>query len=95
MPDLIDATRERMNKTIAVLKNELNGLRAGRANPQVLDRVMVDYYGSQTPINQLANLSTPEARVLAIAPWDPKSIPAIEKAIQKSDVGINPPTTAR
>lgn len=90
MPDLIDATRERMNKTIAVLKNELNGLRAGRANPQVLDRVMVDYYGSQTPINQLANLSTPEARVLAIAPWDPKSIPAIEKAIQKSDVGINP-----
>lgn len=90
MPDLIDTTKERMNKTIAVLKTELNGLRAGRANPQVLDRVLVDYYGTQTPISQLGNLSTPEPRILAIAPWDAKSIPAIEKAIQKSDVGINP-----
>ena len=88
--DLIDVTKERMNKTIAVLKTELNGLRAGRANPQVLDRVLVDYYGSQSPINQLGNISTPEPRMLVIAPWDAKSIPAIEKAIQKSDVGINP-----
>ena len=88
--DIIDTTRERMNKTIAVLKQELSGLRAGRANPQVLDRIMVDYYGTQTPINQLGNISTPEPRMLIIAVWDNKAIPAIEKAIQKSDLGINP-----
>ena len=88
--ELINVTKERMNKTIAVLKQELSSLRAGRANPQVLDRIMVDYYGTQTPINQLGNISTPEARLLIISVWDSKSIPAIEKAIQKSDVGINP-----
>ena len=88
--DLIDSTRERMNKTISVLQQELNGLRAGRANPQVLDRLMVDYYGTPTPIQQLGNISTPEARMLIIAVWDNKAIPAIEKAIQKSDIGINP-----
>ena len=90
MADILDATRERMNKTISVLQQELNGLRAGRANPQVLDRVMVDYYGTPTPINQLGNISTPEPRMLVIAVWDQKAIPAVEKAIQKSDVGINP-----
>ena len=90
MADILDATRERMNKTISVLQQELNGLRAGRANPQVLDRVMVDYYGTPTPINQLGNISTPEPRMLFIAVWDQKAIPAVEKAIQKSDVGINP-----
>lgn len=88
--ELIDTTKERMAKTISVLNQEFSGLRAGRANPQVLDRVMVDYYGTQTPINQLGNLSTPEPRMLTIAVWDTKAIPAIEKAIQKSDVGINP-----
>lgn len=90
MPDIIDATRERMNKTIAVLKSELAGLRAGRANPQVLDRISADYYGTPTPINQLGNISTPEPRMLIISVWDNKAIPAIEKAIQKSDLGINP-----
>lgn len=90
MADILDATRERMNKTISVLQQELNGLRAGRANPQVLDRVMVDYYGTPTPINQLGNISTPEPRMLVIAVWDQKAIPAVEKAIQKSDIGINP-----
>ena len=90
MADILGATRERMNKTISVLQQELNGLRAGRANPQVLDRVMVDYYGTPTPINQLGNISTPEPRMLVIAVWDQKAIPAVEKAIQKSDVGINP-----
>ncbi len=88
--DIIDATKERMNKTIAVLKSELSGLRAGRANPQVLDRISADYYGTPTPINQLGNISTPEPRMLIISVWDNKAIPAIEKAIQKSDLGINP-----
>jgi ribosome recycling factor len=87
---MIDSTKERMNKTIAVLKSELGGLRAGRANPQLLERILVDYYGTPTPIPQLGNISTPEARMLVIAVWDQKAIPAIEKAIQKSDLGINP-----
>lgn len=88
--DLLDSTKERMHKTIAVLKSELGGLRAGRANPQLLDRIMVDYYGTPTPIQQLGNISTPEPRMLLISVWDSKAIPAIEKAIQKSDLGINP-----
>lgn len=88
--EIVDATKERMNKTIANLKTELSSLRAGRANPQVLDRIQVEYYGSQMPINQLANISVPEPRMLIIAPWDAKSISAIEKAIQKSELGINP-----
>ncbi len=88
--DLIDCTKQRMNKTIEVLKSELGGLRAGRANPQLLDRILVDYYGTPTPIPQLGNVSTPEARMLVISVWDQKAIPAIEKAIQKSDLGINP-----
>lgn len=82
--------QEKMEKTINVLKHELSTLKAGRANPTILDRIMVDYYGTQTPINQLANISAPEPRILAIIPWDPKSIPVIEKAILKSDLGINP-----
>lgn len=93
--DLVDATRERMNKTISVLKTDLGSLRAGRANPQLLERIMVDYYGTQTPIQQLGNLSTPEPRMLIISVWDQKSIPAIEKAIQKSDLGINPSNDGR
>ena len=88
--DVMDNAKERMNKTISVLQQELGGLRAGRANPQVLDRILVDYYGSPTPINQLGNISVPEPRMLVIAPWEPKMISEIEKAIQKSDLGINP-----
>ena len=88
--ELIDEFRERMTKTVNVLKSELAGLRAGRANAQVLDRIAVDYYGTMTPINQLGNISTPEPRMLIIALWDTKMIPAVEKAIQKSDLGINP-----
>lgn len=90
MADILDETKERMNKTINVLKSELSGLRAGRANAQVLDRIMVDYWGSMTPITQLGNISTPEPRMLIIALWDTKMISAVEKAIQKSDLGINP-----
>ena len=88
--ELIDETKEKMTITLSVLKAELAGLRAGRANAQVLDRIAVDYYGSMTPINQLGNISTPEPRMLIIALWDTKMIPAVEKAIQKSDLGINP-----
>lgn len=81
---------EKMYKTINVLKDELISIRVGRANPSVLDRILVDYYGVPTPINQLGNISIPEARVLIIQPWEAKIIKDIEKAIQKSDLGINP-----
>ena len=90
MPEILDIATEKMNKTISVMKQEYNSLRAGRANPQALDRIMVDYYGSPTPINQIGNISVPEPRMLIIALWDTKMIPAVEKAIQKSDLGINP-----
>jgi ribosome recycling factor len=82
--------KERMDKTTQVLKHEYVSIRAGRANPALLDRIHVEYYGTDTPLTQLANITAPEARVLNISPWDSKSIPAIEKAIQKSDLGMNP-----
>lgn len=82
--------QEKMEKTLSVFKHELSTLKAGRANPTILDRITVDYYGTQTPLNQLANIAAPEPRVLTISPWDPKEISNIEKAIQKSDLGINP-----
>lgn len=88
--EAVELCKDKMNKTIAVLKKELASLRAGRANAQVLDRVSVDYYGTATPINQLGNVSIPEPRVLMISVWDTKAIGLVEKAIQKSDIGINP-----
>lgn len=88
--DILDITKDKMNSTLSVLKQDLSGLRAGRANAQVLDRITADYYGTPTPINQLGNISTPEPRMLIISLWDNKMIPAVEKAIQKSDLGINP-----
>ncbi len=81
---------EKMKKTIHVLKDELAGVRAGRANPAILDKLTVDYYGTPTPINQIASVSVPEARVIMIQPWEAKMIKEIEKEIQKSDIGINP-----
>ncbi|MCX7711843.1 MAG: ribosome recycling factor [Clostridia bacterium] len=81
---------EKMKKTIHALKENLAGIRAGRANPAILDKVTVDYYGVPTPINQLGNISVPEARIIMIQPWDAKTMKDIEKAIQKSDIGINP-----
>ncbi len=81
---------EKMKKTVHVLKENLAGIRAGRANPSILDKLSVDYYGAPTPINQLGNISVPEARVILIQPWDAKILKEIEKAIQKSDIGINP-----
>ena len=81
---------EKMKKTIHVLKDELGAIRAGRANPALLDRIAVDYYGSQTPVSQVCNISVPEARVIVIQPWEARMLKDIEKAIQKSDLGINP-----
>ena len=87
---VIDNMLEKMNKSVAVYSKELSSMRAGRANPQLLDRITVDYYGSQVPINQVANISIPEPRIIQIAPWEQSMLKVIEKAIQKSDLGINP-----
>ena len=83
-------TEEKMKKTVSVYKEELQSIRAGRANPQLLDKISVDYYGQLTPLKQVASVSAPEPRLLAIQPWDAKLIPVIEKEILKSDLGINP-----
>lgn len=80
----------KMTKTIGVFQDNLNSVRAGRANPSLLDRIVVDYYGAATPLNQVANVSAPEPRMLVISPWDATLIPAIEKAITSSELGINP-----
>ncbi len=80
----------KMNKTIANLESEFQAIRAGRANPHVLDKIKVDYYGSPTPLQQVGNVSVPEPRMLQIAPWDKSLIKEIEKAIMVSDIGINP-----
>jgi ribosome recycling factor len=82
--------KSKMGKTLQVLKSDLAGIRAGRANAQLLDRICVDYYGVPTPINQLGNINTPEPRLLVISLWEPKMIPAVEKEIMKSDLGITP-----
>ena len=88
--DAIATAKEKMGKTVAVLVKELSSLRAGRASAQVLDRISVDYYGSPTPVNQVGNISSPEPRLLVITPYDPSVLNPLEKAIQKSDLGINP-----
>ena len=80
----------KMNKTFANLESEFQSIRAGRANPHVLDKIRVDYYGTPTPIQQVGNVSVPEPRMLQIAPWDKSLIKPIEKAILTSDIGINP-----
>ncbi|MDQ0206315.1 ribosome recycling factor [Alkalicoccobacillus murimartini] len=81
---------ERMTKAIEALRRELAKLRAGRANPAILDRVAVEYYGALTPLNQLATISVPEARLLVIQPFDKSSISDVERAIQKADLGLTP-----
>ena len=88
--DILKAAGEKMDKTLAILVKDLATLRAGRANPQILDKITVDYYGTPTSLNQVGNISSPEPRLLVVAPWEPKMITPIEKAIQKSDLGINP-----
>ncbi len=90
MKEVLDIAKEKMEKTLKVLGSDFAAIRAGRANPAVLDRIMVDYYGTPTPIQQMAAVSVSDARVLVIQPWDKSSLKAIEKAIQASDLGINP-----
>ena len=85
----------KMKKTVEVLQSQYTTIRAGRANPSILDQVKVDYYGSPTPINQIAGISTPDPRTLMISPWDASSLAPIEKAIQASDLGINPANDGR
>jgi ribosome recycling factor len=82
--------QDKMDKAIQVLKRDLMSLRAGRANPALLDKVVVDYYGSPTPVNQLANISTPDPRTLYIQPWDKSAVAQIEKSILKSELGLTP-----
>lgn len=86
---------EKISKTLSVLKSDLNTVRAGRANPSLLDQINIDYYGTATPLKNIANISVPDPRSLVIAPFDPKSIRDIEKAILVSDIGINPSNDGR
>ena len=90
MKEQLQKAEERMGRRIDHLCTEYSEIRAGRANPNVLDKVKVDYYGTPTPVNQLAAVSVTEARTLTIQPWDVSMVKQIEKAIQKSDIGINP-----
>jgi ribosome recycling factor len=90
MSSQVKPYEEKMKKTIDVLEHEFNTVRVGRANPHVLDRIMVDYYGTETPVNQVGNVTVPEARLLQIQPWEPSMLKAVEKAILASDLGINP-----
>ena len=83
-------SEERMSKTVSVLRSDFQTIRTGKATPSLLDKIQVDYYGTPTPINQLANIAVPEARMLTIQPWDKSALSAIEKAILKSDLGITP-----
>lgn len=89
MPDL-DLVEDNMRTGIEILKKELATFRTGRATPSLLEKVMVSYYGTPTPVNQVANISVPEARLLVIQPWERQLLPEIEKAILKSDLSINP-----
>lgn len=95
MEQLLLDTEEKMEKSIDALARDYAEIRAGRANPKVLDRVMVDYYGTPTPIQQVAAISVPEGRILQIQPWDANLVKDIEKAIQASDIGINPQNDGR
>lgn len=88
--EIIKEAENNMKKTIEVVKKEFASMRAGRATPALLDKISVNYYGTPTPVNQLANISVPEARLLVIQPWDKSSLPEIERAILKSDLGITP-----
>ena len=90
MNERLKPFEEKMKKTIGNLDGELSAIRAGRANPNVLNKIMVDYYGTPTPIQQVANVSVPEARMIQIQPWEKKMVREIEKAIMTSDLGINP-----
>lgn len=87
---MIEKYTEKMQKSIDNLEREYNSIRAGRANPHVLDKVRIDYYGAPTPLQQVGNITVPEPRLITIQPWEPSLLKVIEKAILQSDVGINP-----
>jgi len=88
--DLFEDAERRMQKAVETLKQDINAIRAGRASAALVERITVEYYGTPTPINQVASITVPEARLLVIQPWDRKLLVDIEKAIQRSDLGINP-----
>ncbi len=88
--DLLKEIEERMSKAVTALQNDLLAIRTGRASPSLVERLPVEYYGALTPLNQLATISAPEPRLLTIRPWDASTLPAIEKAILKSDLGLTP-----
>lgn len=90
MDKRFDQFKEKMEKSLTSLKNELQAIRAGRANPKILDKVMVDYYGTKTPLMQMANFSIPEARILLVQPYDKSAVKDIVKGINEADIGINP-----
>ncbi|HHV35017.1 MAG TPA: ribosome recycling factor [Syntrophomonadaceae bacterium] len=90
MDDVLKQTETKMKRTVDLLIKDYSAMRAGRATPALLEKVFADYYGTPTPINQMATISVPESRLLVIQPWDRNMIPQIEKAILKSDLGINP-----
>lgn len=93
--DILSEAEEKMRRVIDNLRKELSSIRTGRASPALVERIHVDYYGAPTPLNQLANVSTPEPRLLVIQPWERSLIPAIEKAILKSDLGLTPTNDGR
>ncbi len=90
LDDVYEELKKRMNKSLVALEREFKRIRTGRASTSLLDGIRVDYYGTPTPLNQLASLSTPEARLILIQPWDPQVLGDIEKAILKSELGLNP-----
>lgn len=90
LKEIFSAQDERLRKSVDALKRDYASLRAGRATPALLDRVMVEYYGTPTPVNQVANVSVPEPRMITIQPWDKSMLSDIERAIMKSDLGLNP-----
>jgi ribosome recycling factor len=90
LKDVLSETRGKMSKAIDVLVEEMRGIRTGRASPALVERIAVEYYGTMTPLNQVATISVPEPRLLAIRPWESNLIPAIEKAILKSELGLTP-----
>ena len=90
LKDIISDGESRMQKTLELFAKDLTTVRAGRANPAILDKVQADYYGTMTAINQMANISAPEPRLITVQPWDKSTIAVIEKAILKSDLGLNP-----
>lgn len=95
MKEVFNTVEEKMTKSVKALDREFTAIRAGRANPNVLDKITIDYYGSPTAINAMAAISVSEARTLVIQPWDSSVLKSIEKAIQKSDIGINPNNDGR